>query len=115
MKRQSVALIATGIALTFAAVMGSLITGSWLIFIAWLVIALVLGAIFAVPGARPSLIFDGDRNPITCPNCGGTGFFRARSTSGLTAGFLIFGWVGALLAPKSQICCSTCGATYPRP
>lgn len=48
-------------------------------------------------------------------NRGGSGFFWVRSSTGLTAGFLIFGWLGALLAPRSQIRCANCGATYPVP
>lgn len=43
---------------------------------------------------------------LACPKCGGTGFKAKRSVAGKVA-------IG-LLAPKTQVRCTTCGTTYKR-
>jgi DNA-directed RNA polymerase subunit RPC12/RpoP len=50
---------------------------------------------------------------IRCPKCGGGQFTAKRSAFGKTVGVATLG-VGAVLAPKSQVKCVTCGKTFMR-
>ncbi len=64
----------------------------------------------SAPEAEPSRVHT--EHGIQCPNCGGTEFSQKRSKKGKTL------WVVAaplvLLAPKSQVRCSTCGTMFKR-
>lgn len=111
-RTQIIAIVA--VVITLAAAIGSVVTGSWLVLIAWLIVALAITIAFFLPKAPARPIYDESGAPTVCPNCGSSTFYRVRSSRGVMAGFLIFGWLGALFAPKSQIRCSSCGATYPR-
>jgi len=91
------------------------VTGTWLILVLWLLVLLVVAAVGVAGPRRGTEVRDGQGTLVECPNCHGTAFRLVRSSTGLTAGFLIAGWLGALLAPRRQIRCVTCGATYPRP
>jgi hypothetical protein len=67
LSRRTSTLIASGAVLTLAALVESLITGTWLLLVGWLVLLLLLAAIFLVPGARPRPVYDGTGNLVSCP------------------------------------------------
>lgn len=48
-----------------------------------------------------------------CPRCGGRSFKAKRSALGKSVGAL-FGGIGILLAPKSEVRCESCGQTFKR-
>lgn len=50
---------------------------------------------------------------LACPKCGGQQFTAKRSKTGKTVGVVTLG-VGAVLAPKTQVRCVTCGTMYKR-
>jgi hypothetical protein len=50
---------------------------------------------------------------LACPQCGGQQFAAKRSKTGKTVGVVTLG-VGAVLAPKTQVKCVTCGTMYKR-
>jgi len=114
MKTQRAVLGIVGAVLTLVAFLASAATDNWEWLVLWLFAALIIAFVFAIPSKRPGPAYDAGGSLVTCPNCGGTTFFAVRSSTGLTAGFLVFGWLGALLAPRSQIRCAACGASYPR-
>ncbi len=50
---------------------------------------------------------------LGCPKCGGTAFTAKRSMLGKSTGVVTLG-LGALIAPKSQVKCVTCGKMFLR-
>jgi hypothetical protein len=49
----------------------------------------------------------------SCPRCSGVGFTAKRSKKGKAVGAL-FGGLGILAAPKTQVRCNTCGTMFKR-
>lgn len=62
---------------------------------------------------RLSEVGKDDDGTLRCPKCGGQQFTAKRSKKGKIIGVATVG-VGALLAPKSQVKCVTCGTMFKR-
>jgi hypothetical protein len=62
---------------------------------------------------RLSEVGDTSSGVLTCPRCGGAGFQAKRSRGAKLALGVTVG-VGALLAPKTRVKCTTCGTEYRR-
>ena len=62
---------------------------------------------------RLSKVADRDDGDLRCPKCGGSQFKARRSNTSRMVGVSTLG-VGAVLTPRSQVQCVTCGAKFRR-